>query len=217
VLFAAGGGRLYRSIDFGTTWTQLEAGFSDPADVAVNEASSNLVLVLNSFAYDEGPLWKSVDGGVTFEPQPDSGLPKGIEDPETGELVAFPYFGNIATTPADPRLVYVAQSYDEMGYYPPSIYKSVDGGETFARLAAGPPAPQLVFAHPTQPNVLFVLGSGIHRSADGGASFERVAEVLPQGSQLIAFDAHNPSFVYVAGGRGVFRSTAEAIRFNRWD
>jgi photosystem II stability/assembly factor-like uncharacterized protein len=199
---------IHRSIDFGTTWTKQIEGFQ-VVDAAVGDPSSNLVLVLGSSAWDEtADLWKTVDGGLTFEPLAASGLPRVIIDPETGEYLAYPEFNDIAATPANPNVVYVVQYLDLTGYYPPSVYKSVDGGEAFARLEAGPEGPRRVFPHPTQPDVLFVLGQGVHRSVDGGGSFERLEAGLPPGYSFnaIAFDALKPSWVYVAGIRGVFRS-----------
>jgi photosystem II stability/assembly factor-like uncharacterized protein len=221
VLFAWGSGGLYRSTDFGTSWTSIDEDFfhNPMADVAVLETSSNVVLALLGSAFEEAVLWKSVDGGLTFDPRPDSGLPRTLTDPETGELIALPFFESIVTAPANPAVVYVVQSFDETGYYPPSVYKSVDGGETFARLDAAPPTPLRVFAHPTRPDVLFVTdgigtGTGIHRSTDGGISFQQLAAT--PGGWVIAFDAHNPSFVYVTGGRageGLFRSTDDGETF----
>ena len=206
---------VYRSEDFGTTWTRIETGFPYPIDCAINEAASNEVLVLNREAQlGEGVLWKSVDGGATFEPVSNSGLPEVTYDPDTGHIRSWPQYLNIETTPADPNIVYVVQDSDHLGYYPPSIYKSVDGGETFTRLEGSPPRPAQVFPHPTQPNVLFVQDwespSGIYRSVDGGASFQLLTAGLPPGEFILVyatFDPHNPSFVYVAGAGGVFRST----------
>jgi photosystem II stability/assembly factor-like uncharacterized protein len=206
-------GGLYRSEDFGGTWTRLDWDL-DPIDCAIHEASSDVVLVLSRFAVDDPyePLWRSEDGGQTFERQLNSGLPKAIYDPDTEEHSAIPYFSNIATTPADPNIVYVVQYFDELGYYPPSIYKSVDGGITFSRLEGGPSYPLQVFPHPTQPNVLFVQTNtpapNIYRSTDGGTSFEPMTNGLPsnRANYFVAFDAQNPSFVYVAGQGGFFRS-----------
>jgi photosystem II stability/assembly factor-like uncharacterized protein len=207
-------GGLYRSEDFGGTWTWIETAFSYPIDCAINESSSDVVLVLSQFPLDEPyePLWRSEDGGQTFEPQLDSGLPKAIFDPDTKEYLAVPYFSNIATTPADPNIVYVVQYFDEMGYYPPSIYKSTDGGITFSRLEGGPSSPLQVFPHPTQPNILFVQTNtpapNIYRSTDGGVSFEPMTNGLPsnRANYFVAFDARNPLYVYVAGVGGFLRS-----------
>ena len=205
--------RLVRSSDFGTTWTQLgDWQLTNVADVAIHEASPNVLLVLTigGISVDGLALWRSEDGGATFTPQWDSGLPQDIYDPDTGEYFD-PNFSNIATTPADPNIVYVVQ-HIESGPYPAGIHKSTDGGLTFARLEASPSGnPLQVFPHPTRPEVLFVQvanprNSAIYRSLDGGASFQLVSGGLTNQNFFVAFDRNNPSLVYVAGRGGVFRS-----------
>lgn len=206
---------LFRSQDFGDTWTRVNAGFSSPTDCAIHEEFSNRVFVLNKFPDLDAALWKSEDGGTTFEPHLGSGLPTAIFDDEIEDYLAFPIYTNIATTPADPNVLYVVFNSDDLDYYTPSIYKSVDGGETFAPLDASPPRPLQVFPHPTQANVLFVQddsfpsSTDIYRSTDGGITFEPVTGRLPDGQLnfFVAFDIHNPSFVYIAGEGGLFHST----------
>jgi photosystem II stability/assembly factor-like uncharacterized protein len=222
VLFATGGLQLelFRSLDFGTTWARAGNEFDlfDAVDCAVSEASSSVVLVLlRSTLGDTGhryPLWRSEDGGNTFVEQTDTGLPISLYT-DDGYLLAQPFFSNIATTRADPNIVYAVQYADFYGYYQPSIYKSVDGGAHFTRLESGPPHPLQVFPHPTLPNVLFaqdVSGPSlpsIYRSLDGGETFEPLTNGLPEfgNNNFVALDPRNPSFVYVAGTGGFFKSS----------
>lgn len=217
VLYAVGAhaGQLARSGDFGTTWTQLEDSrpgrIFNFADVAVHEASSNVLLALRQVSWDGPALWRSEDSGATFTPQWHSGLPVERFDPDTEEI-CDPRFSNIATTPADPAVVYVVQPAGDDTHCPAGVHKSVDGGLTFARLEASPPAiPLQVFPHPTRAAVLFVQtanpsDSAIYRSVDGGASFQLVTGGLGRQNFFVSFDRRNPSWVYVAGQGGVFRS-----------
>lgn len=208
---------LLRSNDFGDTWTQLGDWYLfNIADVAIHEASPNVVLVLRKTGMDgnefDGPaLWRSEDGGATFTPQWNSGLPQETYDWDTGEE-CFPYYSNIATTPADPNLVYVVQQSGDDIHCPRAIHKSNDGGLTFSRLEASPAGgPLQVFPHPTRPEVLFVQtinprDSTIYRSMDGGVSFQLMAGGLTNQNFFVSFDRNNASSVYVAGRGGVFRS-----------
>jgi hypothetical protein len=229
VLYAvtAQGGHLARSTDFGATWTQLGVDYWEGtslfnfADSAVHEALPNVVLALRRTSEElNGPaLWRSEDGGATFTPQWNSGLPQENIDPDTGEG-CVPDYNNIATTPADPDVVYVVQPGGDNVQCPPAVHKSTDGRLTFTRLEATGPgtpievrpvAPLQVFPHPTRPGVLFVqstfpINSAIYRSMDGGASFQLVTGGLPNQNFFVSFDRHNPSLVYVAGRGGVFRS-----------
>jgi photosystem II stability/assembly factor-like uncharacterized protein len=230
ILFAPGGLQLglFRSLDFGTTWARVgdEVDLFDVVDCAVSEASSNIVLALIRVTLGDPehrePLWRSNDGGNTFVAQTDTGLPVSLYD-DTGGLLAQPFFSNIATTPADPNVVFTVQFADTYGYYPPSIYKSVDGGTHFTRLEGGPPNPLQVFPHPTLPNVLFVQdvsdpnSPSIYRSLDGGETFEPLTNGLPEFgiNNFVALDAHNPSFVFVAGPGGIFKSANGGDAFAR--
>ena len=221
LLAAIADGLVYRSEDFGTTWTPLEASSNFFAvDVAFSEASSNAILFLDS----RDGIWSSKDGGSTVEYQSDTGLPMQQLDPDMLDVIALPEYTNIATTPADPDIVYVVMSNDELGYYAPGIFKSIDGGQTFERLERSWLRPEQVFPHPTNPNVLYVkdfVGSDplprIYRSIDGGATFDLITTGLPEDlfDTFVAFDAHNPSIVYLTGAAGFFRSTDNGSSFQR--
>jgi photosystem II stability/assembly factor-like uncharacterized protein len=183
-------------------------------DVAIHQASSQVVLLLSRHGVPgviegnpvSGVLHRSSDGGETFAIQSfyDDGLPVNGN------------YTNIETTPADPNIVYVVNNDAQS----PGIFKSVDGGHTFSRLEGSPPRPLQVFTHPTDANVLFVQDSsnfttpGIYRSGDGGASFQPVTGGLTNINFFVAFDPHNPSYVYVAGQEGFFSSTDGGTTFH---
>jgi photosystem II stability/assembly factor-like uncharacterized protein len=207
---------LIRSSDFFESWSFKTQGCPTcNVDVAIHQASSQTVLLLARYtAIDQddpesklGVLLRSNDGGQTFVVQSDDGLPMGCT------------FTNIETTAADPNIVYVVMNDNPFGN-PPGIFKSTDAGYTFSRLEESPPRPLQVFTHPTDANVLFVQDSsalrtttGIYRSLDGGASFEPVTGGLTNTNYFVAFDPHNPSYVYVAGQGGFFRSTDGGTTF----
>lgn len=224
VVFGTDGVFLMRSNDFGESWfwtsnwvcpTTATCTQANPADVAINEASSQSLLVLTAngisdSSFQSGILTRSDDGGVTFEIQTNDGLPM----PGAATLT------NIETTAADPNIVYVVMNNDPTGTNLPGIFKSVNGGHMFSRLEGSPPRPLQVFAHPTDASVLFVQDSlnfrttpAIYRSLDGGASFQPVTGGLSNNNFFVAFDRHNPSYVYVGGQGGFFRSTDGGATF----
>jgi photosystem II stability/assembly factor-like uncharacterized protein len=204
------GAFLIRSNDFFESWsfiTQLGCATCH-VDVAIHQASSQIVLLLAREGAQGGVLLRSNDGGETFAVQSDDGLP--------------PYgrtYTNIETTAADPNIVYVVMNDDPIEHSG-GIFKSIDGGHTFNRLEESPLRPLQVFTHPTDANVLFVQVSsafstspGIYRSVDGGASFQPVTGGLTNANFFVAFDPHHPSYVYVAGQGGFFRSTDGGTTF----
>jgi photosystem II stability/assembly factor-like uncharacterized protein len=217
VVFGTNGVVLMRSNDFGESWVWSSGGpgldscFGCIVDVAIQAASQTLLVLTRNGVATAGPpmrsgmLARSYDGGNTFDIQSsyDDGLPFGT-------------YTNIETTAADPNVVYVVNN----DVHSPGIFKSVDGGWTFTRLEGSPPRPLQVFTHPTDANVLFVQDStnfrttpAIYRSGDGGASFHPVTGGLSNSNFFVAFDRHNPSYVYVAGQGGFFRSTDGGTTF----
>ena len=193
----------YHSTDFSDTWAVTESDIL--ADCAVHPTSPNVIFAVPLTLFSNGvPLWKSTDGGTTFVEQFGTGLPEGSNDS----------FTNIVFAPADPNIMYVASNGFSEG-----LYKSTDGGASFARLDGSPPFPLQIFPHPTQANTLFLqAGFGstfLYQSTDGGATFDEVTAGLPAGRRnyFVAFDQVNPSLVYVAGDGGLFRSTDGGATF----
>ena len=121
-----------------------------------------------------GGVWKTDDYGRTWAPI--------FDDQPTGSI------GAIVIAPSNPDILYVGSGE---GLQRPDlstgdgIYKSTDGGKTWAHLGlrGGRQIPQIV-VDPQNPDRLFVavLGSpygagperGLFRSTDGGATFDKV-------------------------------------------
>jgi photosystem II stability/assembly factor-like uncharacterized protein len=219
---------LFKSLDFGETWQILLGLPNDLVDCAPHQTSPNIIFALQSTAKnaidpneDGSALLKSTDG-VLFDYLLGTGLP-GIVYDESGDQLSNPIFTSMATSPADPNVLYVVNVLDTFEGSPGGVYRSTDGGATFTRLANSPAEPLQVFPHPTQPNILFVQAqgegflSGIFKSTDGGLTFQELTNGLPEGkfNFFVAFDPQNSSVVYVAGEAGLFRSTDGGLSFSR--
>jgi photosystem II stability/assembly factor-like uncharacterized protein len=142
-------------------------------------------------------LYKSVNGGVTFDPIF-----------ETGNTLSI---GAIAVQSDNPDVVYVGTGEGAVRNsisYGDGIYKSADGGkswkhlglketERFARIVISPSDPQVVIAaalgRAFGPNT----ERGIFRSADGGATWQRTLFVNETtGASDVAIDPKDPQIVY---------------------
>ena len=168
-------------------------------------------------------LYKSVNGGVTFDPIF-----------ETGNTLSI---GAIAVQADKPDVVYVGTGEGAVRNsisFGDGIYKSTDGGrswkhlglektERFSRLAINPADPQVVIAaalgRAFGPN----SERGIFRSSDGGATWQRTLFVNETtGASDVAFDPKDPQIVYAGmydylrqpwffrsggPGSGLYRST----------
>lgn len=142
-------------------------------------------------------LYRSTNGGVTFEPAFEAGGTLSI--------------GAIAVDPRDPDVIYVGTGEGAVRNsisFGDGLYKTTDGGRTwrhlglgrterFSRLAIDPTNPQIVFAaamgRAFGPNE----ERGIYRTTDGGATWERVLYVNDStGASDVAIDPQDPSIVY---------------------
>lgn len=144
------------------------------------------------FAASQGGVWKSTDGGRSFQPI--------FDDQPASSL------GSIAVAPSDPNVVYVgAGEANIRGNVAKGngIYRSLDAGKTWEHVWKGKGQIGTIVVHPRDPNVAYaaVLGSpfgpgperGVYRTRDGGRSWERVLFVDPDsGASDVEIDPSNP-------------------------
>lgn len=147
--------------------------------------------------HSTGGLWKSTNGGVTFESVFNTGNTLGV--------------GAIALSPDNPNVIYIGTGEGNprnSASYGDGIYKSLDGGKTwkhlglmdaerFTRIVVNPQHPNIVFAaamgHEWGPNT----ERGVYRSTDAGKTWERVLYVNDTtGASDVALDHSNPNIVY---------------------
>lgn len=170
-----------------------------------------------------GGVWKTVDGGVHWEP---------VFDDQPAQSI-----GSLAVDPTNPNVVWAGtgeahiRSNVSIGN---GVYRSLDGGETWSHvgLAESGRISRIVI-HPRNPDVVFVaaLGHlygpqeerGVFRTTDGGESWERVLFVDEHtGASDIIMDPNNPEILFAGTwqmiiwtwgrrsggpGGGLFRST----------
>jgi photosystem II stability/assembly factor-like uncharacterized protein len=196
VLLGTASGGVFKSVNAGTTWEPIfeKYGSASIGDVAFFQKDPNIIwvgtgeeCVRNSVAWGDG-IYKSTDGGKTFARM-------GLETTQT--------IGRVLTHPTDPNIVYVAASGHPWGYTGDrGLFKTTDGGATWAKLGGGLPndgktgAIDLVM-HPTDPQTLFVAfwqrlrqpwrfdsggpNGGIFKTTDGGATWTKLTQGLPSG------------------------------------
>jgi photosystem II stability/assembly factor-like uncharacterized protein len=163
------------------------------ADVAGVPAKPDILYVGASSA----GLYKSVNGGTTFEPVFESGNTLSI--------------GAIAVQPDNPDVVYVGTGEGAVRNsisFGDGIYKTMDGGRTwthlglekterFGRIALHPRDPQIVLAAALGPAFGPHPERGIFRSTDGGKTWQRTLFVNDTtGASDVAIDPQDPNIVY---------------------
>jgi len=224
--FGATGGGVWKTVDGGSSWSNVSDGFfgGSVGAVAVSEWDPNVVYVglgektvRGNVSPGDG-MWKSTDAGETW-------VRIGLRDSQ--------HIARVRVHPRDPELVYAAVLGHLFG---PSeqrgIYRSKDGGASWERILfvnADSGAVDLAI-DPTNPRILYASfwrvrrtpyslesggeGSGLYKSTDGGDSWQSLAanEGLPQGITGISGIAVSPTnnrnvyAIIEAEDGGVFRS-----------
>src|SRR2546427_2127181 len=143
-----------------------------------------------------GGVWKSEDGGVAWKPIFDD-----QDDASTG---------SIAIAPSNPGVVYVGAGEANIrgnvaaGH---GIYKSMDGGKTWAHVLKQEGQIGAMVVHPQNPDVPFaaVLGHafgpnaerGVYRTRDGGKTWQQVLKKdANTGASDVCMDPSNPNVLF---------------------
>ena len=196
VIVGSASGGVWKSTNAGTTWTTIfdNYGAASIGDVRINQKNPNIIWVgtgeecgRNSAAWGDG-VYKSTDGGATFKNMGLSqsyNIAKIILHPTNENIVYVAVVGNIWAPVGDRGL-----------------YKTIDGGVTWTKLAGGlPNDPQTgaidMAADPVNPEILYVTfwqrvrypwllksggpNSGLFKSVNGGRTWTKLTKGLPEG------------------------------------
>src|SRR6266853_383086 len=120
-----------------------------------------------------GGVWKTDDGGVKWKPI--------FDDQPVASI------GSIAVAPSNPAVIYVGSGEANIRGNVAAgngIYKSTDGGKTWAQVWTSVGQIGTTIVHPTNPDIAYaaVLGNpfapgeqrGVYRTRNGGRTWERV-------------------------------------------
>ena len=165
---------VFRTTDGGRTWTRVLPQADSPAagasDLYEDYADREIVYALmtpsgpgrGSYAApssaDGTGIYKSTDGGVTWQPIANTGLPQGAR------ITAF-----AVSSGTHGRRLYALAGTGGRGGATRGLYRSDDGGATWtfgtSRLAS---VGGKIYADPQNPDVLYLMGTSMYRSTNGG-------------------------------------------------
>jgi photosystem II stability/assembly factor-like uncharacterized protein len=176
---------IYRTRDGGKTWERVL--FVDDktgaVDVQIDPTDPNTIYagmwqvsrtpwMLESGGPGSG-LYRSRDGGNTWQKLTGNGLPEGI-------------LGRIGVAPtSDPKRVYALIEAEKGG-----LYRTDDGGANWKLINGDNAYKQRawyytnVFADPKDPNKVYVMNTGAYKSVDGGAKFKSMPTFHGDNHQL---------------------------------
>ncbi|MEI6667060.1 MAG: hypothetical protein WCP29_02810 [Acidobacteriota bacterium] len=187
----SGGGEtaVYKSVDGGATWARLSGPDAtrglprtamDRIGISVSRSQPNTVYVVSE-TKDEGELWRTDDAGATWR--------MVSRDPNIN-FRPF-YYADIRVDPANPNTVYALAG---------SLYKSEDGGRTFARIGNATHGDhQAMWIDPTNPRrVLSGDDGGFQISHDAGKTFDIVNNIPFTQFYNVMYDMQTP--YHLCGG-----------------
>lgn len=201
------GDGVYKSEDGGKTWKNVGLKTSEHIGrIVIDPRDSNVV-----FVAAQGPLWsaggerglyKTTDGGKTWKAVITVSENTGVTE--------------VVIDPSNPDIMYAAAWQRRRHFYTlvnggseSAMYKSVDGGNTWAKVRGGLPPGDLgrigIDVSPADPNVVYATVeasgnlSGIFRSNDKGATWERMSSrvALPMYYGQIICDPKNVERIYI--------------------
>lgn len=207
-VYALGTTKIFKSRNEGATWAEIPLGaqcYGASGRILVSHANPNLILVAGYRVYRTTPSWasclavlRSTNGGRTWKTTP--------FEPNS----EFAYMRALVQSPSDARILFFAGDNYRDGKYSYSIYKSVNGGLSWSKIAEPKLNATGLAVHPANPNrVFYASGDGVFRSADGGATWEANSGYLYATS--LAIDPLNPETLHAGSGPGCYRSTDGGI------
>jgi PKD repeat protein len=186
-----------------SAWTTAPTGYNPGigrVNFIVEDPNNSAVLYVGA---PSGGLWKSIDGGVDWQPLTDDFTALGV----TG----------IAINPQNSDEIYIATG-DGFGSstYSVGVYKSTDGGMTWTITGMSNNVTDFITSrrlkmHPTDPSILMLAtNQGLFKTIDGGDNWNQIA---PGSFRDIEYHPTNPEIVYASTNR-FMRSTNGGDNFS---
>ena len=206
-MYLASAGGVFRSGDGGASWRRLTVPNVAVSRLAVDPHDPSTVLLGSSSL--GGSILRSRDGGETWAAA-GQGLPPALQ------------LSALLFDPRDSNVVYVGSHCGPIFKGSPSpawhegagVFKSTDGGATFAAASSGMQSFQICVTQlsidPVDPDTLYATpvynDSGYARSDDGARTWTKAATIVPGGG--VVGDPGDPQRRYGTGS-GFFLTSAD--------
>jgi len=212
---------IYRSSDYGDTWTRVLGG-SEAFDVVFDPTDPQIAYAaIGAFGDGGAGVYRSVDDGEHWSPQNGSGS-DALDVSTAGHV-------HLAISQTSPPVLYASVGTFSFGVPNPGTYKSIDGGAHWTRLThapfsgeSGPHDPFFIAVDPFNPSLVFEGFVDLYRSRDGGTNWDNLGEssfgaTTDQTHADMRAMAFSPTGdVYLGNDGGVFRTSDIAAFSVAW-
>jgi len=214
ILYAAGN-HVFRSRDEGMSWEEISPDLSlndisrqgsSGGDITGENAGAEVHATCASLApspHRPGEIWASTDDGLVHVTRDDG---KSWQNVTPAGMPELAYVGCVEISPHDADTIYVAATRYKLADYKPYLFRTTDGGRTFASINGDFPDGEItrvVRADPVRKGLLFAgTETGVYCSLNDGQNWMRMGGGLPvvpvydlkiKGADLVA-GTHGRSF-----------------------
>ncbi len=175
------GSGLYKSMDGGTTWTQLTKGLPDTfgkSGISVSRANPERVFAVIEAEGEKGGVYRSDDAGGSWK----------MVNKDRVHVARSWYYMEIFADPLDENHIYVLNA---------PVLKSIDGGKTFSPLPTPHGDNHHLWIHPQDNRIMINSNDGgANVSLDGGRSWSSQENQPTAQFYRVITDNRFPYYVY---------------------
>ena len=198
------GNKIWESLDGGMTWNET-SGTGLPHDLPLYNCLIDPFKPATLYVTSSSILYQSLDSGANWSAKSVTGLPS--------PMIAIITMIIVPTNQATLYAGVLGSSLSQNG-----VYKSTDGGGSWAKASGGLPTGanvRTLAVDPANPAMLYAANNNagvyeVYKSTDSGANWTAFSLVgLPTGATIeaLAVDPLNPSALYAGTDRGVYSFT----------
>ena len=179
----------------GEYWSGNANASGRVCDILIDPNHPNVAYIAGA----QGGVWKTIDGGVTWQPLTDA-----LSSLASGDLCFDPFNTNI---------IYYGtgeQHFSGDSYYGDGLFKTTNGGSTWVKIASTSSVGSYiarVIVSPDNSNIIYVASDiGFNRSTDGGATWTTTLSYSWCTDMVVRTDSANIVLAAIYG-YGIYKST----------